>query len=84
VAAAKLHTGALQVVVRGPAPGGLKAREIAQALGLPLAGTVRADPDLPRQLERGQAPGATGRGPLAAFCRRLLADLELADDRTAA
>jgi secretion/DNA translocation related CpaE-like protein len=74
-AAVGQHCGALSVVVRGPAPGRLKAREVARALGLPLAGTLRPEPNLCRGLERGEAPGATGRGPLATLCRRLIADL---------
>jgi hypothetical protein len=47
---------------------------VAEALGLPLAGTLRPEPGLPVALERGEAPG-TGRGPLARLCQRLLADL---------
>jgi secretion/DNA translocation related CpaE-like protein len=75
VAAVGQHCSAMSVVVRGPAPGRLKAREVARALGLPLAGTVRPEPNLCRGLERGEAPGATGRGPLAVLSRRLIADL---------
>ena len=65
----------LSVVVRGPAPGKLRASEIADALGLPLAGTLRPEPGLAAALERGEAPGGAGRSPLAALCRHLLADL---------
>ena len=72
------HTDALQLVVRGPAPGRLKTRQIAQSLGLPVAGTLQAESDLPRRLERGAPPAGTGRGPLAALCRRILGDLGLA------
>jgi secretion/DNA translocation related CpaE-like protein len=74
---AAAHTGALHVVVRGPAPGRLKAREVAQALGLPLAGSLRPEPELARALERGEPPAGTGRGPLAALCRRILGQLDL-------
>ena len=73
--AASLHTGDLRLVVRGPAPGRLKSREIARALALPLAGTLRPEPELARALERGQPPCADGKGPLAELCRRVLADL---------
>jgi secretion/DNA translocation related CpaE-like protein len=69
------HTDALQVVVRGPAPGRLRARQVAGSLGLPIAGTLRAEPGLPRRLERGAPPAARGRGPLAALCRRILGDV---------
>ena len=69
------HCEDLSVVVRGPAPGRLKAREVARALGLPLAGSLRPEPALCQALERGEAPAAAGRGPLAELCRRLIADL---------
>ncbi|WFE63523.1 septum site-determining protein Ssd [Micromonospora sp. WMMD714] len=75
VAAAAPHCAALGVIVRGPAPGRLKATEVARALGLPLAGTLRPEPALCRGLERGEAPAAAGHGPLAALCRRLVTEL---------
>jgi hypothetical protein len=71
------HTESLAVVVRGPAPGRLRTREIGAALKLPIAGVVRAEPELARRLERGAAPAGSGKGPLAALCRRLIADLGL-------
>jgi secretion/DNA translocation related CpaE-like protein len=74
VAVATLHCPDLSVVVRGPAPGRLKAREVARALDLPLAGTLRPEPSLGRALERGEAPASSGRGPLADLCQRLLAE----------
>ncbi|HEX5541067.1 MAG TPA: septum site-determining protein Ssd [Micromonospora sp.] len=74
-AAAALHCADLSVIVRGPAPGKLKAREVAQALGLPLAGTLRPEPGLGRALERGEAPAASGDGPLAALCQRIVTDI---------
>jgi secretion/DNA translocation related CpaE-like protein len=64
----------LCVVVRGPAPGHLRAKEIVALLGLPLAGTLRPEPGLAGALERGEAPAARG-GPLAGLCVRLLGDL---------
>jgi secretion/DNA translocation related CpaE-like protein len=76
-AIATVHTDALKVVVRGPAPGRLKPREVARALGLPLAGTLRPEPELARALERGEPPAGTGRGPLALLCQRVLEDLDL-------
>jgi secretion/DNA translocation related CpaE-like protein len=77
------HCAELSVVVRGPAPGHLRAREVAEALGLPLAGSLRPEPGLAGALERGQAPGS-GRGPLAALCQRLLAGLTGSIGRAAA
>jgi secretion/DNA translocation related CpaE-like protein len=70
------HCARLSCVVRGPAPAGLRSRDLAGHLGLPLAGVLRAEPRLASALERGDAPAATGRGPLAEFCRRMLAELE--------
>ncbi|MEU7973641.1 septum site-determining protein Ssd [Micromonospora sp. NPDC049089] len=75
VAAAAPHCAALSVVVRGPAPGRLRASEVARALGLPLAGTLRPEPELCRRLERGEAPAAGGKGPLAVLCQRIVTDL---------
>ncbi|GAB3964888.1 septum site-determining protein Ssd [Plantactinospora veratri] len=75
VAVAGLHCANLSVIVRGPAPGRLKAREVARALDLPLVGTLRPEPGLCRNLERGEAPAAAGRGPLAALCQRIITDL---------
>ncbi|MFG2010742.1 septum site-determining protein Ssd [Micromonospora sp. NPDC048868] len=75
VAAAAPHCTAMSVIVRGPAPGRLGAAEVARALGLPLAGTLRPEPALTRGLERGEAPAAHGRGPLAALCQRIVAEL---------
>jgi secretion/DNA translocation related CpaE-like protein len=69
------HCRDVSVVVRGPAPGRLGAQEVASALGLPLAGTLRPESGLPAALERGEAPAASGRGPLATLCGRIIADL---------
>ncbi|MFE3189255.1 septum site-determining protein Ssd [Nocardia sp. NPDC059240] len=53
----------VRVVVRGPAPGGLMAGDIAEALSLPLLASVPSQPGLAERLERG---GLTvrRRGPL--------------------
>ncbi|MDP9434198.1 MAG: CpaE-like family protein, partial [Actinomycetota bacterium] len=40
------HCRDLRAVVRGPAPSGLQAGEIARALGVPLAGELRPEPGL--------------------------------------
>lgn len=74
-AAAKQHCPQLSVVVRGPAPGRLRAREVARSLGLPLAGSLRPEQTLCQGLEQGQPPAAGGRGPLADLCRRILSGL---------
>jgi secretion/DNA translocation related CpaE-like protein len=74
-AVAVRHCEQLAVIVRGPSPGRLTARDVAQSLGLPLLGVLRPEAGLPRALERGEAPTASGRGPLAALCKRLVADL---------
>jgi secretion/DNA translocation related CpaE-like protein len=79
-----LHTDTVSVVVRGPAPGKLKPREIAHALGLPLAGSVRSEPAVARGLERGEAPAGTGSGALAELCRGLLVDFGVTERAVAA
>jgi len=71
------HCSELAAVVRGPAPGGLRADQIAAAVGLPLAGQLRAEPGLATALELGVAPAGSGRGPLAELCRTLLRDAEV-------
>lgn len=43
----------LGLVVRGPSPGGLRATEVADITGLPLLASVKAQPQLTRQLEHG-------------------------------
>lgn len=67
--------GDVRVVVRGPAPSGLRADDVAGALGLPLAGEVPWEPSLHRSMERGQPPARRGRGPLWRLCVDLLDDL---------
>ncbi|MEV4345940.1 septum site-determining protein Ssd [Actinoplanes sp. NPDC049596] len=69
------HRSELSVVVRGPAPGRLKPRDVAKSLGLPLAGSLRPEPAMCQGLERGVAPGQSGRGELAGLCRRLVGEL---------
>jgi secretion/DNA translocation related CpaE-like protein len=65
----------VEVVVRGPAPGGLQADVLASSLGLPLAGSTRAEPGLAAALERGEAPGRNPRSPLGKLCGQLLDDI---------
>lgn len=68
------HCGSLRLVVRGPAPGGVDADEVARALGLPLLVAMRPEAGLERTLEEGNAPGRS-RGPLVAAARRVLDEL---------
>lgn len=51
--APRLHAANPNVglVVRGPAPGGLRATEVAEIIGLPLLATLRAEPRLAERLE---------------------------------
>jgi len=59
------------VVVRGPAPGGLRASEVAAGIGLPLLAAMRPQPGLAVALERGGVrPGR--RSPLAVAAGRVL------------
>ncbi len=69
------HCDDLAVVVRGPAPGRLRPRDISTALHLPLAGTIRPEKTVCEGVEEGLPPTATGRGSLAALCLRLIGDL---------
>jgi secretion/DNA translocation related CpaE-like protein len=43
-----------QLVVRGPAPGGLRAQEVADAVGVPLLAAMRPEPSLAQSVERGE------------------------------
>lgn len=70
-----VHSTEVQVVVRGPAPSGLTAPDVARVLGVPVAGWLRPEPNLDRAQERGDPPAASGRGPLAALAADLLGDL---------
>ncbi|AWT56984.1 septum site-determining protein Ssd [Mycolicibacterium smegmatis] len=59
------------VVVRGPAPGGLRAAEVADIVDLPLLASMRPQPGLDEALERGGLR-LTRRSPLATAARRVL------------
>lgn len=83
--AARADSRDVRLVVRGPSPSGLQAEAIADVIGLPLAGFLRAEPGLAAATERGDAPARSGRGPLAQFSRRFLEhDLGLRAGRDAA
>jgi Flp pilus assembly CpaE family ATPase len=72
----RAHRDDLAVIVRGPAPGSIQPKDVAKALGLPLAGALRPEPDMLFAIENGDGPadGSGGRR-LAELCRELLADL---------
>ncbi|MQA06146.1 MAG: septum site-determining protein [Streptosporangiales bacterium] len=78
----RYHAADIRVLVRGPAPTGLPADVIGQSLGLPLAGSIRAEPGLAEALDHGEPPIRRPRTPLAVFCRNFLLTLE--SDRHAA
>ncbi|GFG71052.1 hypothetical protein MSEN_27720 [Mycolicibacter senuensis] len=59
------------LVVRGPAPGGLRATEVAEIIGLPLLATLRAEPRLAERLEHA-ALRLHRRSALAAAAGRVL------------
>jgi secretion/DNA translocation related CpaE-like protein len=69
------HCDEVSVVVRGPAPGRLRPRQIAHSLGLPLAGSLRPEPAMCQGLELGKPPTADAKGHLAQLCRRLIDEL---------
>jgi secretion/DNA translocation related CpaE-like protein len=59
------------LVVRGPAPGGMRAADVARITGLPLLASMRRQPGLAAELERdGLRPRR--RSPLASAARRVL------------
>jgi secretion/DNA translocation related CpaE-like protein len=66
------HGRPVQAVVRGPAPSGVDAAEVARAVGVPLLAAMRPEPGIARTLERGEAPPRPG-GPLADAARSVLA-----------
>jgi len=57
--------------------GGLDADMIGATLRLPVAGSVRDEPDLDADLARGMPPGSRTSGPLARFAHRILPALGL-------
>lgn len=65
----------VRVVVRGPAPSGLRGATVAGILGLELVGRLRSEPGLAHAIEHGEPPARGGRGPLADLSRTVLAAL---------
>lgn len=65
-------TGRLGLVARLPAPGAVTAPELAEASGIELVATLRAQRAAAAGSERGMTPGDQRRGPLMTTARRLL------------
>ncbi|WP_156112152.1 septum site-determining protein Ssd [Prescottella defluvii] len=59
------------IVVRGPAPGGLRGADLADTIGVPLLATMRPEPHLDVMLERGGLDLGS-RSPLGAAARAVL------------
>jgi hypothetical protein len=62
------------VVVRGPAPSGLRSRDVAAIVGLPLLAAMRPQPDVAAALDHGGLRLGR-RSPLVTAARRVLAVL---------
>lgn len=60
------------LVVRGPAPGGLGAAEVAELLGVPLIAQMRAETGLAHELEFGLSLASGRRRPLLRAAGRVL------------
>lgn len=65
----------LGLVVRGPAPGGLRAAEVADAVSAPLLAAMRPEPFLDQRLEQGGLR-LRRRSPLGAAARTVLSVLD--------
>jgi secretion/DNA translocation related CpaE-like protein len=63
------------LVVRGPAPGGLRSAEVARIVGLPLLAAMRPQPRLAESVERGGLR-MRRRSPLAVAARQVLTMLQ--------
>jgi hypothetical protein len=63
------------LVVRGPAPGGLRSVEVSRTVGLPLLAAMRPQPGVPEVLERGGLRVGQ-RSPLGVAARRVVAVLQ--------
>ena len=58
----------VRLVVRGPAPAGLDADALGEAVGAPVAGDLAAERDLDTPLDRGEGLLLRRRSPLRAWC----------------
>lgn len=77
----EVSAGRVGLVVRGPAPSGLQAADVARAVGHDVLTTMRAQPGLPAAMDRGGVcTGKRGmRGSVARSARELLAMLDQAE-----
>ncbi|MDL9937527.1 hypothetical protein QSJ18_12290 [Gordonia sp. ABSL1-1] len=65
------HDVRVELCVRGPSPGGLRAGQLAEAVGVPLLTAYRPDPRLPARLEAGR-PRIGARTPLGRAAHAIL------------
>ncbi|GAB3296537.1 septum site-determining protein Ssd [Parasphingorhabdus pacifica] len=77
-AVAAAATCPVRLVVRGPAPGGLRVRDVERAVGLDAIATMRPQPDLPAVLDRHGfcAAERAARGPVSRAAKELLTALD--------
>lgn len=75
-----LAGASIQLVARGPAPGGMDVAEVGELLALPVAASFPLDRSVPRCSELGLAPVARGRTALGRACGQALQALGLAND----
>ena len=68
-------TGQRGLVVRQSRARLISAETVAEALGLPLLGTLVDEQALAVAAERGDPPARSARSPLAQLCRQVLADV---------
>jgi secretion/DNA translocation related CpaE-like protein len=70
--------GPLRTVVRGPAPSGLTAGDVAEAVGLDVLAVLRRHPGLPAAIDRRGlcSGGIVARGPVARTARQVLTGLD--------
>jgi secretion/DNA translocation related CpaE-like protein len=62
----------VRLLVRGPAPAGLSAEDVAAAVGVPSFAEVRPEPGVAAALDRGEPVAAAGRSPLRAWATAVL------------
>ncbi|MGF1663180.1 MAG: septum site-determining protein Ssd, partial [Kineosporiaceae bacterium] len=63
----------VRLLVRGPAPAGLAAEDVAAAVGIPSFAEVRPEPGLAAALDRGERIAASARSPLRAWAAGVIA-----------
>jgi secretion/DNA translocation related CpaE-like protein len=85
VASVREHAaGPVRLVVRGPAPGGLRAADVARAVGAEVLAVMRPQPRLPAALDRGglATTGPARRGPVTRAAREILTALNRTEPST--